>query len=62
MAFNFSNGDTLSSKYLKESDLIDGYIGNKLYAWGYNGQYGVHNNNIAQHITVPMQVMLPLGG
>lgn len=35
---------------------------NRMYAWGYNSQYGVHNNNIGQHITVPMQIFARLGG
>jgi len=35
---------------------------NRMYAWGYNGQYGVHNNNISQTIPVPMQVFMRLGG
>lgn len=35
---------------------------NRMYAWGYNGQYGVHNNSIGQQIVVPMQVFMRLGG
>lgn len=35
---------------------------NRMYAWGYNGQYGVHNNNNGQPITVPMQILARLGG
>lgn len=35
---------------------------NRMYAWGYNGQYGVHNNNISNTIGVPMQVFMRLGG
>ena len=42
MAFKVS-GEALSSKYLKESDLIDDYIGNTLWGWGTNtnGQLGL---------------------
>ena len=35
---------------------------NRMYAWGYNSQYGVLNNNISQHITVPIQIFARLGG
>lgn len=56
MAFNFSDGDTLSSKYLKESDLIDGYIGNRLWTIG-SGSNGKLGNNTNTNRSSPVQTI-----
>ena len=35
---------------------------NRAYGWGYNGQYGVIQNFIANNIDVPFQINLPFAG
>ncbi len=46
MAFNFNDGDTLSTKYVKESNLIDAFIGNRLWVAGSSSTGGVGDNTI----------------
>jgi alpha-tubulin suppressor-like RCC1 family protein len=55
MAFNVL-GEPLGSKYLKDSDIFEDYIGNTLWNWGYNG-YGQLGNNTITSRSSPVQTV-----
>lgn len=56
MAFNVA-GELLSSKYLKESDIFENYIGNTLWGWGYNGLGQLGNNTTGNNNGSPIQTV-----